>query len=643
MFVRRVPQRTIRRKRLHNLLLLVLRCLALLLLVLAFTRPYYTGGNAADASGGNRSTVVLLDTSFSMRYGQRFEQAKTRARAIINGARGGERTALATFGQGYEVLSRFTAETAKVLALLDSTQAGMSGTEYAQALRGADGLFKDEGKGVRRIVLLSDFQAAGWNQAQASFRLSKDVQLEPIDVSEGAAPNLAVTEVTAQPVIYQQKYTDKLAARVTNFSDEARPNVRVEFQINDHPVEKRELKLEAHASELVEFTDFNLNEGVNRCVVVVSEDTFPLDNRFFFALRRAAQSKALAIETAVRGRGESFYLKNALTTGENLPFALTVKTAGSVSPAELNEYRVVILNDAGGLNAALTAQLAKFVENGGGLVIAAGRHLEADEFNNAFKTIAPATLGEAVQLRGEYVAMSEIKSDHPIFEVFRQSGRLASARVFGYHRSTPHEKSSVIARFEDGSPALVEQSFGKGKVLLFTSTLDAGWNDLPVTPIYLPLVRQMVRYLGEREEHAWHPVGQVFTAPAAKDGSLPAVDTPSGTRVTERTQTAGGDLIVQAREPGFYRLRYPDRSDFAAVDLDGKESDLSKLKLDEFVAAVTGADPKAVLAAGANARLTNEEIEARQRVWWSLLIAALALFVAEAVLARRTKMARVIG
>ena len=643
MFVRRVPQRTIRRKRLHNLLLLVMRCLALLFLVLAFTRPYFTGGSAAEAGGSDGATVVLLDTSFSMRYGQRFEQAKARARDIINRARGGERIALATFGSGYEVLTRFTVETAKVQALLDSTQAGMSGTDYVQALRGADALFKDAGKGPRQIVLISDFQAAGWNQAESSYRLSKDVKLMPIDVGENTAPNLAVTEVTAQPIIYQQKYTDKLAARVTNFSDEARPAVRVEFQINDHTVEKRELKLDAHASELIEFTDFNLLEGVNRGVVIASDDTFPLDNRFSFALRRATQSKALAIETAGRGRSESFYLHNALMTGENLPFQLTVKTAGAVSPSELSEYRVIIINDASGINAALAGQLAKFVESGGGLVIAAGRHLEASEFNNTLKAIAPATLGEVVQSRSDYVAMSDVKKEHPIFEVFQQSGRLASARVFGYHRSTPNEKASVIARFEDGSPALVEQSFGNGKVLLFTSTLDSSWNDLPLTPVYLPLMRQMLRYLGEREERAWHLLGQVFTAPVAKDGSLPAVDSPSGTRITERTQTASGELIVNAREPGFYRLRYPNRSDFAAVDLDGKESDLTKLKVDDFMAAVTGADPKAVQASGANTRLTNEEIEARQRVWWSLLIASLVLFIAEAILARRTKMARVIG
>jgi hypothetical protein len=643
MFVRRVPQRTIRRRRLHNLLLLALRSLALLLIVLAFSRPYFTGGNAAEAGGSGRATVILLDTSFSMRYGQRFEQAKARARAILDQAGNGEQVALVTFGQGYEVLSRFTAETGKVRALIEGAQAGLSGTDYVQALRGTESLFKEAGQAEQRIILISDFQATGWNPAEASFRLSQNVKLVPMDVSEQPAPNLAIIDLNAQPLIYQQKYTDKLAARVANYSDEARESVRIEFQINDHTVEKRELKLAARDTQMIELTGFNLSEGVNRGVLIASDDTFPLDNRFYFTLRRQEQAKALVIETAVRGRGESFYLRNALTTGENLPFAWTVKSAGSVNPAELTEYRVIILNDAGGLNPALTAQLVRFVESGGGLVIAAGRHLEAEEFNQAFKAIAPATLGEAVQLRGEYVVMSEIKTDHPIFEIFQQSGRLAAARVFGYRRAAPQEKAAVLARFEDGSPALIEGAFGNGKVLLFTSTLDAAWNDLPLTPLYLPLLRQMARYLGVREERAWHPLGQAFTARAAKDGSLPAVDTPGGERLTERTQTATGDLLINAREQGFYRLRYPDRAEFAAADLDGKESDLAPLKLDEFLAAVTGADPQAAQAPQASAKPSHEEIEARQRVWWLLLIAGLALFVAEAILARRTRMAKVIG
>src|SRR5262245_18357483 len=96
-------------------------------------------------------------------------------------------------------------------------------------------------------------------------------------------------------------------------------------------------------------------------------------------------------------------------------------------------------------------------------------------------------------------------------------------------------------------------------------------------------------------------------------------------------------------EPGFYRLRYAGSSDFAAVNLDGKESDLTRLDVQAFVAATTGADSKAGDDAAAKERLSKEEIESRQGVWRLLLFVALLLFITEAVLARRTKMARVIN
>ncbi|MGE0132705.1 MAG: BatA domain-containing protein [Blastocatellales bacterium] len=641
MFVRRIPQRTIRRRRMQNWLLFALRCLAFMLLVFAFVRPYF-GSGQADTNRGQRANVILLDTSFSLRYGNRFEQAKQRARAIIDETRGNEPTTLVAFGQSYEAQNKFTTDTSQLKSVLDGIKPDSTATDYAQALRGAEGLFKETTAADKRIVLISDFQATGKNEAEASYRLPANIKLETIDVGEQNSPNLAITDAGLQPLIYQAKYTDKLTARVANFSDEEKTGVRVELQLNDHTVEKREIKIAARDTATVEFTGFNLNEGVNRGVIVIEGDNFPFDNRFSFTLRRAEQMKALAIETATRGRSESFYLRNALTTGENLPFSLEIKTAGSVNPADLSAYRVIIINDAP-VNQALAASLVKFVEGGGGLIIAAGPHTEPAAFNQVFQNFAPAKLEEAAKLRGDYVVMSEIKTDHPIFEVFKRSGRLATARVFGYVRATASEGAGVIARFEDGSPALIEATRGGGKLLLFTSTLDASWNDLPLTPIYLPLIRQMARRLGEREERAWNLVGQTFTADAAKDGTPPAIDAPNGERITDRKQTNEGELIVAAREPGFYRLRYANNSDFAAVNVDSKESDLTKLNVEEFVTAVTGADPKAVSAAAANEKLSNEEIESRQRVWWMLLIAALLLFVAEGVLARRMKMAKVIN
>lgn len=655
MFVRRVPQNTIRRKRLHNLLLLALRCLALFLFVAAFTRPYLSAGDTAERRA--RASVILLDTSLSMRLGagakSHFDRAKAQARALLGEARGGEQFALVGFDQSYTILSPWTAEAAQLQTQLAGLRPGLGGTDYEQALSGAEELLTGVRASEKRIFLISDFQATGWKNPGSSFRLSRDIKLIPILADAEPVPNLAVSDVSVRPVSYQQKYGDKLRAQIISSGDEAQEGIEVELQINDQTVEKRRLAIPAHGSAPVEFTGFNLMAGDNRCVLVVGgNDEFTLDNRFYMTLRREAQWKLLIIENATRGGGESLFLRNALTAGENLPFTLTVKTPGSTNPDELSNYRVVMINDAAGLNPSLAAGIERFVGQGGGLIIAAGRHTEAGQFNRELRTVAPSELGETAQSRGGASTITAVKTDHPVFEVFPRGGGLGVAQVFAYHRSEPRDRALVLARFGDGSPALVETSAGRGKVLMWTSTLDTAWTDLPLTPLYLPLIRQMVGYLGEpTPRRAWHTVGQAFTAQVAADGTPPAVDTPAGTRLTERRSlTTAGDLIIIAREPGFYRLRYPDRTEFAAVNLDGKESDLTRLNTDEFVAAVTNsggdnaASPSAREAAPAPAaKLSEQEIETRRGVWWPLLLVALLLFVAEAMLARRTRMRRIIG
>ncbi|HYE72806.1 MAG TPA: BatA domain-containing protein, partial [Blastocatellia bacterium] len=311
MFVRQIPQRTIRRKQLHNILLLILRSLAFLLLVLAFARPYFKNSALAEASGRGRASIILLDSSFSTRYQNRFDQIKSRAKAIAGEASTDDKVAVVAFGQSSEIQSRFTNDKAKIQAVIDSAQPGMTATNYVQALQSAEELMKEAGiSSERRIVLISDFQAGGWNPGDTSFKLSKDNKLITIDVSDGNTANLAITDVSAQPVIYQQKYTDKLGARIHNFGDDEKAGVQVEFLLNDHTVEKREIKVPAHESVSVEFTEFNLSEGANRALITIKGDDFALDNNFYVTLRRDPQGQALVIENA--GRGESLFLRSAL-------------------------------------------------------------------------------------------------------------------------------------------------------------------------------------------------------------------------------------------------------------------------------------------------------------------------------------------
>jgi hypothetical protein len=645
VFVRQVPQRTIRRRTLQNVLLLLLRCLALLLIVIAFTRPFFTTGSSAKSTtAAAGATVVLIDNSLSMRRENLFAEAQRRAEATIDEAKNDEQIAVLSFDKRYSVANRFTNDKNRLRTAVTSINAGWDGTDYEQALRGAESLLGEvETSGPKRIVMISDFQAPGWRQATATFKLSNNTQLTTLDVaSNNPAPNVAITNVEARGVVFGQKYLDNLAVHISNFSDTPRDHIQVDFHINEQTVEKRDISLNSRDSRVVDFTGFNLNDGANRCTRDITTGDFAPDNRFYFTLKRETPAKALIVESATRGRSDSLHLQSALTTNDDLPFTFNLKSSGSVDPTSIPENALVILNDAGSINSALAAALVKFVNAGGQLIISTGPQTQADSFNQSLEQIAPATLREAVQMKGESAAITNVKFDHPIFEVFQQSGRLAAANVVGYFRSEPRANATVLARFEDGSPALLESTTGKGRVLLFTSSLGPSWNDLPLTPLYLPFIHQMVRYAGTREESSWYGLGQTFTIKKDGEGAPPAVDTPSGTRMTEGRATPDGELLITAREPGFYRLRYNSQPSFAAVDGDSAEGDFTKLNFQEFIAGVTGGAGGAEGEA-ASQNASGEEVEGRQKVWWSLLLVALLLLLTESALARRTKMAKIIG
>lgn len=645
VFVRQVPQRRIRRRTLHNLLLLLLRCLAILLIVIAFTRPFFSTGSSAKDNSAAGATVILIDNSLSMQRENLFAEAQRRAETALDESANDEQMALVTFDKRYVIQNHFTADKNRLRLAVQSLNAGWDGTDYEQALRGAELLLSEtDTTGPKRILMISDFHSPGWTQASATFKLSNNTEFTTLDVGGNNPPaNIAITNVEARGVVFGQKYLDHVMVHVSNFSDTPSDYVQVDFQINEQTIERRDISLNSRASRVVEFTGFNLNEGVNRCTIAIGSGDFAADNRFYFTLRRENPAKALIVESASRGRSDSLHLQSALTTNEDLPFTFTLKSTGSVDPAGISDYALVVLNDSGPISSALADTLAKFVDAGGQLIVATGPRTQADAFNNSLKRITPAILREPVQPKaGESVAITEVKFDHPIFEVFQESGRLASANVIGYFRSEPATNAAVLARFEDGSPALVERPAGKGRVMLFTSSFGPSWNDLPLTPLYLPFIHQMVRYAGAREEKSWYELGQTFIVSKEREATPPAVDTPGGERLSETRLTPDGDLLVTAREPGFYRLRYNDRPGFTAVNIDGEEGDFTKLNFAEFVAGVTGGAGRTE-GTEATRTLSNEEVEGRQRVWWPLLLLALILLLAESVLAGRTKMVKMIG
>ena len=135
MFLRRVPFKSVRRQRLRHRALFALRCLALLLLALAFARPFVDreSKNASAAGAGPRELVVLLDRSYSMAYGDRWARATAAAERAIAGIGAADRATLVLFDHEAVAAAGPTGDIAVVRSAITSARPGAGSTRYAPA------------------------------------------------------------------------------------------------------------------------------------------------------------------------------------------------------------------------------------------------------------------------------------------------------------------------------------------------------------------------------------------------------------------------------------------------------------------------------------------------------------------------------
>jgi hypothetical protein len=376
-----------------------------------------------------------------------------------------------------------------------------------------------------------------------------------------------------------------------------------------------------------------------RATVKLPDDALLRDNVFHFVVSPSEPVHAIVIDRA-GADSEALYLTRALAIEESPRVELTPRAPTTVSDADLRAASVIVLNDVQ-VSDELADRLGRFVAGGGGLLVAAGPH--ATWPSHAVATL-PAQLGDIVDRTTTPPSrLGALEYSHPVFELFRapRSGDFSAARFYGY-RATTQASGQVLARFDDGTAALLERKVGPGRVLLWTSTLDLTWNDMPVKAVFLPFVHTVTKYLADYSEApASLTVGQVIPAPrrgAGRVGSSTRGGTvavaPSGARVSFETE----DGAIELGEQGFYDVRTQgagaDSATVLASNVDLTESDLTPMDPRELVAAVAGR-PSGGPAGIGEARPSDDAQAQAQRLWWYLLVAGGLLLAGETLLSNR--------
>ncbi|MGD9905264.1 MAG: BatA domain-containing protein [Vicinamibacterales bacterium] len=631
MFVRRVPYESVRRRKIRHWALLAMRLLALALIVAAFARPFLRGSVSA-IGGGAREVIVLMDRSYSMGYGDRWARAQAAARQVVDGLNAADRASLVLFGTGAEVVLQSIDDRGRLTAAIAAATPGGEATRYAPALKVAGTIAVESSRPRREVVLITDFQKTGWTPSDEQ-RLPAGTAFTPISVGGEDTANLSVTPAAVRRARFEGQERAVITGGVTNRATAPVSGATLTLEIDGRAVETARVDVAAQAAAAHAFSPVTIPPAGLRAVVRLADDGLAADNAYHVVVRESRPIAVLVVAPAGRAADDT-YLRRALAIGDAPRFAVTAVGVDGLTDDALEAAHVVIVNDAP-LGDAVVARLVGFAERGGGVLAIAGSRAAWGQGG-----AMPGTLADPVDRSRAAGRLSGVEYGHAIFAPFRapRSGDFSSVRVYGYRRLTPAADARVLARFDDGQPALVERVVGAGRLLVWTSGVDLVWNDLALKPVFLPFVHQMVRTLATFQERpAALTVGEVAALDRRTGDAPPRVAVePSGRRVALDPER--GD-VLELTEPGFYEVRAEGQEQaletVVAANVDLAESDLAGVDPDEVTAVVAGPAGADAAARGAVEPPRDEVTEQSQRLWWYLLLAGMLLLIAESLVASR--------
>jgi hypothetical protein len=655
MFVQKVPFKSMRRQKIRHVLLFALRCLAIMLLVFAFSRPFLdTASATATLAAANREVVILVDISHSMSYGERWQRAQQAARDVVGGLSASDRASLVFFADAAQLAVRSTPEPSVLLGSLEALSPTNRGTRYAPAIGIAQQLLAESDMPAKEVVLITDYQRAGFDSEQ-QVQLPEGARLVGIDVAEEASSNLSIATLLLQREAAEQGEQFVVNARLVNQGEDAVEDVPVTLHIGGEEVETRTVTLDANAASTLQFEPRPLGNAALRGAVTAGSDALAGDNTFYFMINPGETLDVLVLENPSAHDTDSFFLERALSVGTRPAFRVQARAVTQLQASDLQGIDVVVLNDApypsGGAGSALRA----WVEAGGGVVVALGELVRPGGWqgNDATALVPPFAVNPVDRNADLGGSIASYDRNHAVFEVFRtpRSGDFTAASFYRYWSLDAAEGDLALAGFDDGSPALLERGLGTGRVLVWPSSLDVFWNDLPRQPVFVPFAHRLIQHAaGYREAAAWHTVGGGVRLAALQD-----VQIEEGTSVSVAAPDGGSSELVAAdlsagtadpaavtdrlelAAPGYYSLAWSDDAGdhtvALAANLDRNESDLSKLDPEELAAALSYRGG----AAGelAATQVTAADREASQAWWWYLLLLVFVLLAAETFLSNR--------
>lgn len=661
-----------RQVQLEDLILLALRCLAVLLLALALARPTISASNwmGKNAQAG---IVIALDGSFSMNHrpavASRFENALTEVRQILKTVNPGDPVSLILMGNRPRILMRTVGydeerfdQALKKLAPLSE------GLSLDQDLEQTANIFRDTIASARECYIISDSQALTWDKLSDKTRRAIQEMTEKgkvyyINVGTDNDDNLAITRFDLASGSLRKGNLARYQAEVRNFGKAAAHGVSVKLMVGDTTVDQKLIEeIKPGEPAVVPLMVRFDKAGSYKLSARIGQDALSTDNVRYAAAIVRDQVKILCVDG--RPGKEPFqtatgFLSTALMPKRGTPGrdSLQVRVVSwlELASQRLSDFDAVMFVDVPNVRPEDVTSLATYVQQGGNLVVFAGANTSAEVMNKRLvyqdsngkaAALLPAELTTVQKFDTQNPAgwpMEIASGDHPIVRTIARLPKqlLDEARFGQFYKSNLLPGSQCLLKIAGVDTSLLcERKLGQGRVLLFTSSADRSWTNFIINPAGPMLMHEAVSYLTGHPFDRPLIVGEALSLTLPKDTNLTSLvfREPSGkesaVQVTEKdgrrqAEIAGTDAV------GFYEVM-PDANTVlpAAVNIPANESDVRCKSAAEMSVPLAGI-PVKILDQGADIAAVVKEGRVGRELWRYLMALGLVVLAIEMFLARK--------
>lgn len=593
-------QRRSRQINLHQWLLLALRTVIILLIVIAAASPVYHRFAVGAQTSSRQHIVLVIDCSLSMSVesaGQsRLERAQQAAREIVISSAGKDAfTVIAWDRTAEKTLGEPTFNTKRILSAIDELQPSHSPADFLAALSAVDEVLDDanDAPGVSQplVVFLSDRTQTTWDldskNVQRLEKLADQARLSLLDVDDNRRDNCAVVDLRIEPTLLVQDRQLEIVATIQSFDTQDRQEVSVELVVEGRRTDGQLIELAAGQQAEVSFSHAFVDAGrqVVEASLAAIDDALPADDRrrllvdvkprLHIACIAGYKGAAAEVARALKPAGEQQPLS---------PFVPEVIPLGRLAELPFREYDAIFLCSVDQLSRRESQRLSHYVRQGGSLTLLLGN----SKIGSELSSLLPVSIDSELAV-GEF-RFDPLDYRHPIVHPFRgrSSAGLLSTTINRYIRITPKSADTAIESalaFDSGDPALVVRNVGQGRVavlalpaaLRFADAQARPWSSFPVSPSFLPIVRELSSYLvGDNWLEQHNPqVGELAELPPNNSAGGPLqLLSPSG-ESNPLFAPPNEPLQFIADESGVYSLQDGTRKlPLAAANLDPCESDL---------------------------------------------------------------------